>query len=314
MIIGKHPGKEELQYKQNFVGPTSQEFFSALTQLGMTEPEWGQWYCTNLCKWPQLDRQSDTIAVAWKNDNAVLLEQEMRLVRPDYILCLGSDASKHLLGTACGVQSMVGRVSNLMISLHDRGEEPMYHTAKVMAVTHPAQVYRRPELFDEFKAQIGLFISLTNGARIGGREYFVNHRNIYKARELKKIVDEIRSDPDPLRRVIAIDGEWEGDHPSNPGSYLRTIQFSSKHGEGYTVVLRYQGGKPAFQPGIGYAIAELKRLFQYDPENNWYPRIGGHFLRADLPWLLHEGLDLRREYMPAPVSISAGSLAAGTAA
>jgi uracil-DNA glycosylase family 4 len=299
MIIGKHPGMEELQYQTNFVGPTSQEFFDALDELGVTEGERASWYCTNLCKWTQLDPQSDSLSSAWKQDNAILLEQELRLVKPDYILCLGSDASKHVLGgSQYGVQSMVGRVVPKKIMISDNPADPTYHTAKVMSVTHPAQVYRHPEMFDDFKAQIALFISLTNGADVGGREYFVKHKNVYKLRELKAIVDEIRSDPDPLRRIIAVDGEWEGDHPSDEGAYLRTVQFSSQHGEGITVVLRHQGGMPAFKPDIPSAMKELSRLLKYDPEGGWMPRVGGHFFRADLPWLLHEGLDLRTEYRP----------------
>jgi uracil-DNA glycosylase family 4 len=303
MLIGKNPGQEEISLRQNFVGPTSGELFNALQTLGVGEVDWSQWYATNLVKWPQLDRQSDSIPEAHKKDCALLLEQEIRLVRPDYILCLGSDASKWLLGSNCGVQSMVGRVMDYTVSLSD-GAEPsgqprQYHTAKVMAVTHPAQVYRRPEMFDEFKAQIGLFIQLVNGAEIGGKEHWVHHRNIYKYDDLRRIVDEIRSDPDPWRRVIAIDGEWEKDYPTEPGAYLRTVQFSSKHGEAYTVVLRHQGGSPAFQPSIGHAVKELNRLFKYDEQAGWWPRIGGHFFRSDLPWLISEGIDVRREYAPA---------------
>ena len=297
MLIGKHPGREEIQEKRNFVGPTSAELFNALEELGVSDPERAEWYCTNLVKWTSLDRQSDTMAQAWKKDCAVLLEQEIRLVKPDFILCLGSDASKALLGPSHGVESMVGRVMNYNVSLFDRGQTPVYHTAKVMAVTHPAAVHRRPELFDGFKNQLGLFLQLINGGEVGGVERFINHRVIYKARELERLVEEIRNDPDPSRRIIAVDGEWHGEYPGEPGAYLRTVQFSSKHGEGITVVLRHQGGTPAFQPSIGHAVTLLNRLLKYDPPANYYPRIGGHFFRADMPWLIHEGIDLRAEYM-----------------
>jgi uracil-DNA glycosylase family 4 len=299
MLLGKHPGNEEVQRRQNFVGPTSQELFRALDDLGVSEAERATWYCTNLLKWSNIDRQSDRIPDAWWKDCAILLEQELRLVRPDFILCLGSDAAKHLLGKSFGVQSMVGRVSPLSIPIFERGQEPLYHPAKVMAVVHPAAVYRRPELYDEFRDQIGLFLSLTNGADVGGRERFIRHRNITKARELEKVVNEIRSDPNPERRIIAIDAEWEGRYPTEPGSYLRTIQFSSSRGEGYVVVLRHQGGTPAFQPSRAHAIQLLNRLCKTDAAAGYYPRLGGHFLRADLPWLIYEGLDIRPEYFPA---------------
>ncbi len=299
-ILGKNPGRDEVEAGQNFVGPTSQILFDVLDELGVSQAERYEWYVSNLVKFPALDDQSDGIPIAHKKDCDILLAQELRLVRPDYILCLGSDASKWLLGTAYGVQSMVGRVRPLTYPIFDRGEDPMYHTVKVMTATHPAAVYRRTELYPDLKDQVALFLSLTNGADVGGRETFIDHRVVYTHRELRNIVDEIKADPDQQRRVIAIDGEWNGELPGEPGAYLRTIQFSSKHGEGICVALRHQGGAPAFKPSIDHAIKELARLFKFDPANNYYPRIGGHFLRADIPWLIAEGLDLRAEYMAAP--------------
>lgn len=297
MIVGKNPGIDEVRNKMNFVGPTSQVFYDALDDLGVSQAERFKWYGTNIVKWPTLDAQSDSLPQSHKKNCAILLEQELRLVRPDFLLCLGSDASKALLGTAYGVQSMVGRMQPLTIPVFDRGESPQYHTIKVMAVTHPAQVHRVPELYDEFKNQVALFVSLINGADVGGREKGLRHINVYKHRQLKAIVDEILADPNPLRRLIAVDGEWEGDRPGEPGSYLRTIQFSTAHGEGICVVLRHQGGAPAFVPGIGAAIHELRRLLKYRPD--YRPQIGGHFLRSDLPWFAAEGLDLTEEYAPA---------------
>ncbi len=297
MLIGKHPGTEELQYRVNFVGPSSEDLFTALEQLGLSLADCAAWYVTNLVKWTQLDPQSEGLAKAWIADGLVLLHEELRLVRPDYILCLGSDASKALLGTPYSVTNMVGRVVDYTFPIHQRGEAPAEHTAKVMAVLHPAAVYRRRELFDAFKTQLGLFVRLTSGVSVGGVELQTRHVEVYKARHLRRIVDEILADPDPLRRIIAVDAEWHGEHPTEPGSYLRTVQFSTKHGEGITVVLRHQGGEPAFCPSIDAAIQELSRLFT--AHDGWVPRIGGHFFRADLPWLIHAGLDLRPYYAPA---------------
>lgn len=296
MIIGKNPGAEEVLQRRNFVGPTSMELFNALDVLGVGEAERSEWYVTNLVKWPQLDRQSDSLPVAQLADNRVLLEEELRLVQPDYILCLGSHASKSLLGTQYSVSAMVGRVETHTYPIFDTGEEPTYKTAKVMTVTHPAQIYRLPELFDAFKDQIGMFLQLISGADVGGEEHDVDHRVVYTESQLRRIVDEIRADPS--RWFIAADAEWHGDHPNNPGSYLRTVQFSSRHKEGICVVLRYQGGAPAFQPSIGHAIHQLRRLFLPDQDAGYYPRVGGWFFRADMPWLIHSGIDLRPHYAP----------------
>ncbi len=297
MILGKNPGRDEVEARRNFVGATSQILFDAFDELGVGDERFG-FYVDNLVHWAQVDDQSDSLPIAHKKDCDVLLQQTLRLVRPDYLLCLGSDASKWVLGTSYGVTSMIGRVNNLIIPINERHEPTQYHTIKVMAATHPAAVHRTPELYPEFKDQIGVFISLINGADVGRRETCINHRNVYKHRELKQIVDEIIADPDPERRIIAVDGEWEGEHPSNPGAYLRTLQFSTKHGEGTCVVLRHQGGSLAFQPSIDHAKYELLRLLKARPQEGYFPRVGGHFLRADLPWMIHEGLDVRDEYAP----------------
>ena len=71
-------------------------------------------------------------------------------MRPSYVLCLGSDAAKALLGKSHTVTSMKGRVEELGYQVNDDGDEPEYHTAKVMVVMHPGAVYRTPEKYDEF--------------------------------------------------------------------------------------------------------------------------------------------------------------------
>ena len=181
MILGKMPGRDEVSAGRNFVGPTSQILLDALDELGIGDERY-EWYVDNLVHWPQLDDQSDSLPMAHKKDCDLLLQQTLRLVRPEFLLCLGSDASKWLLGTQFGVQAMVGRCEHLTIPIHEPGEEAQYHTIKVMAATHPAAVHRTPELYPEFKDQIGMFISLTGGAEIGRRETFIDHRNVYKHR------------------------------------------------------------------------------------------------------------------------------------
>lgn len=295
MILGKNPGIYEVEQKRNMVGPAAEIFDDAINELGIGNERFS-WYIDNLVHWPQVDEQSSTLPAAHIQESDMLLQQTLRLVRPDYLLCLGSDASKHLLGKQFGVESMTGRMRLLTIPINFPGEPPLYHTIKVMTARHPNSVYRTPELYPDFLASLAQFVSLTQGADIGRRETFIRHVNVYKHRHLKAIVDEILADPDPLRRIIAVDGEWEGESPINPGAYLRTIQFSTRPGEGICVVLRHQGGEAAFMPSIDHAITELRRLFKANPSTNYYPRIGGHFFRADLPWLIHAGLDLRDEY------------------
>lgn len=303
MVLGKQPGVEEVREGRNFVGPTSEELPKAFGILGINDRDVENWYITNLVKFPNLDRSggSSKMPAGWVNDCLPLLHQELRLVRPTYILCLGSDASQALLGKPYSVTAMSGRVVELPIPLHEWGETPRYHVAKVMTAIHPAAVYRTPELADDLIGQLGLFWQLVNGGDIGNDECDIDHANIYTERELARVVDMILADPNPLTCITAVDGEWHGgpdDCPGGRGAYLRTIQFSCYHKWARCVVLRHQGGQPAFKPSPERAIFQLTRLLKSTPQRK--VRIGGHFFRADLPWLIHEGLDLRAEYAPHP--------------
>lgn len=298
MIIGKCPNEEELRLKHNFVGAAGILFVQALKEAGVSDAELSSWYLTNVCKWG-IPEGTATLPKAHIKECAILLEQEIRLVKPDFILCLGSDASKHVLGNEFGVQAMTGRVEQRQFSLSKTNEPGDTHTCKIMAIQHPANIIRTPELYDDFSKQVASFVKLTEGGSLGGYEKGIKHVNIYTAEHLQQVIDEIKSSSDPYSRVIAVDCEWHGERPQDPGAYLRTVQFCAKHKEAYTVVLRHAGGIEAFVPDLDAAREKLKQLLLTDEQANWRPRIGGHMLRADLPWLIDFGVDCRQEYAPA---------------
>jgi len=296
MVVYKCPTREDISAQAHMANDAASVFNTALNMAGVLDA--GAWYVTPVVKWPVINPQSNTIPQSHKDDNAILLEQELRLVCPDYILCLGSEAVKAVLGATQTIRSMLGRVADKSINLTMPGQQSHFKIARVMVAESPSAVAAVPEKMDDFAAAVSTFVRLTNGIEGGQQETELRHINVYKQRQLRKIVDGIRQDPDPWRRVIAVDGEWDGNYPTDDGAYLRTIQFSSAHKEGITVVLRHQNGAPAFKPSIAAAITELQRLLLPDPAAGWKPRIGGHFLRADLPWFINAGLDIREGYAP----------------
>lgn len=295
LILGKCPGVEEVSRRRNLVGPTSQVLIDALGQMGVSLIDTASWYVTNLCKFP-MQKSDGAMPKDHIKDCEILFAQELRLVLPRYILCLGSDASKFLLGTEYSVTNMAGRVVEYKFPIHGTEDEPRLHTCQVMAITHPAAVARTPELLDEFIQQLGLFWQLINGGEVGQDERDIDHGTVYSERLLAAIVDEALADPNPEATIIAVDGEWEGQFPTDKNAYLRSIQFSYKDKWARTVALRDVGGKPLFEPSIDAAIGQLRRLLKSTPERA--VRVGGHFLRADMPWFMHAGLDLRAEYAP----------------
>lgn len=289
MIVGKIPGIDNLRRRDGLAGNGCYQLFMALHECGISMAEVGKWYTTFACKFSSPSVEIDTIQASWLKNCAPLLAQELRLVKPDYILCLGADATKAVMGS--GVK-LNGRVGTIKVPEADGTEREI----KVMTTLHPAYVARRPEAYEDFKGQIQRFIALTQNALVS--EEIVDHAEIYTEAGLAELVDAMIADTTPNANIIAVDCEWHGDYPTEPGAYLRTVQISNKDKWARTVVLRYEGGAEAFRPNLDAARTQLLRLLKSTPTR--HVRVGGHFLRADLPWLIDFGVDVRPEYAPAP--------------
>jgi uracil-DNA glycosylase family 4 len=291
MIVGKHPGDDEVQQGRNFVGPSSEPIARAIQELNIPDAVYGSWYLTNLVRHPRLDPGSSALAAAWIKNCLPLLHQELKLVRPKYMLLLGTEAAKAILGKTVNVTNMYGRTVDYKVALHEAGQTPEYHTVKVMVGMHPAAVFHKPENYDEFRDSFSLFWSLVNGAKIGEAEPDINHIDIYTERHLARVVDELLA---AGYDTFAVDAEWHGDAPGEGNAYLRTIQVSWAVKCAFNIVLRHAGGAPGFLPSMGSALPHLQRLLKTTRERP--TRVGGHFFRSDLPWLYDYGLDLRTEY------------------
>jgi len=304
MIIGKHPGREEEAAGRNFVGPTSQHFWQACREVGVPESQSAAWYATNLVRYQPPDPNAATLKSDWIADCLPTLAAELRLVRPRIIVCLGADASKAVSRLLCpnagnaglSVEAMRGRVEQALIPIstaHD--QPPRYHVAQFITMVHPARVHREPEYADQLREGVKLLWMLAQGGVVSDVEHDVDHRVISDEQTLATLVDEILDSPDPEHRILALDAEWQGNRPWDRGSYVRTIQFSHKPKFAACVELRAPGGAPKFQPNIEAAERQLRRLVSAPGM-----RVGGHFLRADIPWIhRHHNIDLRDQYAPA---------------
>jgi len=288
MIVGKIPGLDNLATSNATSGNGMSLLFKALEECGVPRSKCADWYVTFACKFSSSSVDIDVIPAMWIKNCAPLLAQELRFVQPDYILCLGSDATKAVMNSPAKLGTRVGTITVPTSATESRD-------IKVMSITHPAYVAQRPEVYDDFKAQLQRFIALTEN-RLASKEV-VDHAEIYTEEALADLVDAMLQDKDPNANIIAVDCEWHGDYPTEPGAYLRTIQISNKDKWARTIVLRYEGGAEAFRPSLDAAKTQLTRLLK--STDSRCVRVGGHFLRADLPWLIDFGVDVRDEYAPA---------------
>lgn len=290
MVVGKIPGNYELAEKSALASPAVYESLAkAMNHCGFKK--FGDWYMTFACKFGSPTPDTATVPAAWIKDCAPILAQEIRLVKPDFILCFGNEATKAVLNTNSSVSELAGRAVTL--NTYDADGNP--REVQVMSVMHPAYVARKPEMFEDFCGQLMRFKELIEGKEVAVET--VDHADIYTEAALIETVDAMLADPDPNANIIAIDCEWHGDYPTEPGAYLRTIQISNKDRWARTIVLRHQGGSEAFYPNLDAVRTQLLRLLK--STNTRHVRVGGHFFRADLPWLVDFGVDVRDEYAPA---------------
>lgn len=291
MVVGKLPGMEETRNRCNLVGPSGEELQRGLERVGCTN--WASWYVTNLVRHEHPDpRSGSAMEAKWVKNCLPLLHMELRLVRPKYVLLLGAEAISHVLGKGNNLTNTQGRAMELKFPAVDDDGNEYEHTAVALTTVHPAFVLRRPEKTDTLIEALGRFADLVNGGAVGNPEADIDHRAVRTIADLRKARAEILADP--RYTTIALDAEWHGEFPYEPGAYIRTVQFSWWPKRAASVVLHDTEGKYCFDAPLEEVAAELNLICRSTPERK--TRIAGHFLNADMPWLVSIGLDLIDEY------------------
>ena len=292
MVVFRNPCAEDIRCRDVLGSEHMQPFFEALAACEIPEATYNDWYVTTLCKF-QAPVDTTSLPATWIKDCEWLIEQEIRLVAPDYILCFGAEATKSVLNIRGAVSNLTGR--EMTIQKYDCAGN--VRQIKVMSMPSPVTVFKKQDMLPDFISNMQRFKNMISASSSSER---VDYADIYTEDDLRRTVDEMIADPDKNSNIIAVDCEWHGEYPTESGAYLRTIQISNKHGWARNIVLRHQGGAEAFKPDLAAAQAQLNRLLKSTPER--HVRVGGHFLRADLPWLIDFGVDVRDEYAPAPDS------------
>ena len=238
--------------------------------------------------------------------------QEILLVRPRFIACLGTEAIKAVLGKGYTVGNMKGRVIELTFRVpppeavthadFDNLDSYVDHKVQIMGIPHPAYVFRMPEAYPDLRGGLEQFYKMVGGKRPPDVEKKKNHIAYHVQRPLPKLVDNIleqayydwdaEADGD---LPIAWDAEWHGRQPGDAGSYLRTIQFAAGHfwedtpKKATCIVLTEKGGGESWFQSRKEVTHELRRLVEGRHSDASMPRIrtrhGGHFFKADIPWI-----------------------------
>jgi len=163
MFIGEQPGDQEDRQGHPFVGPAGRFLDEALVEAGVDRSDV---YVTNVVKhfkWEAAERGKRRIHKKPRHSEIEAcrpwLDAELKVVRPQVVVCLGASAAQALLGKDFRVT-------------RDRGQlVPSDLAPQVMATTHPASILRAPD----------------RAARERQRGEFVH--------DLKKIADLLKKNP-----------------------------------------------------------------------------------------------------------------------
>lgn len=284
MVVYKHANKIDFENGMPLTGNPGNLLGDCFFEAGISDDI--KVYVTPVIKFDHPDPKSTNFKACWVKDCNLILQQEIRIVRPKYLLLLGSEAISAVLGRGHTVTNTQGTALTLSYKVNDETTLE----AKVVTSINPAIAVRKPEKVDVIKSSVEYFKKVLDNNYIS--QETIDHRIIRSVSELVDLRKEILSDPS--NNVIAVDAEWHGAYPTEKNSYVRTIQISWCPGKAACVVVHTQGGVAEIEGGIPEAVEELKKILKSTPERQ--VRIVGHYLNADMPWLMSVGLDIRSEY------------------
>ena len=157
MIVGEQPGDQEDRAGHPFVGPSGKLLDRALEEAGIDR---GDVYVTNAVKHFKWERGEKSARRIHKKPNDAeirachpWLEEEIRLVQPQVVVCLGATAAQSIMGKSFKVTKERGRAVKAPTG------------SIVIATVHPSSVLRAPDADARAQAEKDFFADLRKVAR-----------------------------------------------------------------------------------------------------------------------------------------------------
>lgn len=134
MVVGEAPGETEDRLGRPFVGPAGEKLDEMLKAIGIARSE--VYFANVLKSRPPENRTPLDHEIAACGP---YLEEQIRLVRPEVILALGSPATKFLLRTDGGITRLRGTWGEFRVATNVPGETL---AVPVLPTFHPAYLLR----------------------------------------------------------------------------------------------------------------------------------------------------------------------------
>jgi DNA polymerase-1 len=313
MIIDKSLDRAAENNKRIFSGDSGQLFAQLLRYAG--HESFHNYYVTTLLKTRVPDNKA-AYKQFWTRDQLHLLYQELFLIRPKFILLLGAEVAKALIGTTVKVSRVEHLVHDLTFTAV--GQEPLAVKACVSmrpeALVYSRDDYQRKKVIQQlaqFRGVIGDKKQLDVTKKPPGHVVIDDERQIIEWFNRVRMDSKAHSE-----NLICVDCEWEGEHPQTNGAFLRSVQVSGREGQAVTIAITHPGGAPRLkvfrrfeQNGKVYVDkrsdrmtteGSLQVLARHIERLLKDRRICGHQIKADLEWLEYIGVDIYKSNLAVP--------------
>ena len=161
IIVGEQPGDQEDKAGHPFVGPSGRLLDRALEEAGIDRDDV---YVTNAVKHFKWERGEKSARRIHKKPNDAeirachpWLDEEIRLVKPDVVVCLGATAAQSIMGKAFKVTKERGRAV------------PAPFGGTVIASVHPSSVLRAPDPESRAQAERDFIADMKKVAKVIGK-------------------------------------------------------------------------------------------------------------------------------------------------
>lgn len=300
MLVGKAPTMSDVQAGQFFSRGHRKTLLQFLDEAGIAENGRKDFYLTNLLKTPPL--QHGKFKQAWVKAQELIIQLEVLMVRPEIIVGFGKEVCKWFLNTNQSLSSLEHRWFTRQWDLKDWAADPdaaepiefkFLPCISLLALEYEqrqSDTVRISRTFQMLRQEM-------DGVAETSFEDSIKYPVIRDIESLERICRKMAKPAH--RRLVAVDAEWQGDHPQNKGSYLRCVQFCWAPGKAFVLHLTDTSGKPDFVGSDGNkdeaAQQEAFRLIERTFAEHDL-RVCGYYFQADLEWMAYYGLKLEPFY------------------
>ncbi|GIW58960.1 MAG: hypothetical protein KatS3mg087_0026 [Patescibacteria group bacterium] len=273
-IIGKSPSYEEVKKRCNFKGDFGDFLRKTLRKFNIPQP----YYFANVLR---IDIRDDAQYVRFFTP---LVLEELLILRPKRILCLGTRALK--LFTRESLRSSY--LNSFIYSIyHEEGK----HDIEVFVA--PLSALHNLSDADEFNAAIKYMHDriYTPSSVLKDTGSDISYQVIDNERDLEAVVDEIYQFASEQEGVVATawDLEWQGAVPGLDDAYVRTVAIALSPDFALVIKVCDDKGRPCINQGI--LSEQLTKLYTHPNLE-----IIGYNFMADLPWLESLGVPVWDKY------------------